>query len=181
MPPRSRRSAWKSNCSASSSRTARKAASRARWKRRMAARCSSTKSPTCRARPRTRSCACWSTRPSSASAAAPRLPSMCASSRRPARNLEAEIAAGNFREDLYHRLSVVPIRVPPLAERREDIPDLVEYFMDQISQATGLPQAPHRRRRHGRAAIARLAGQCPPAAQQCRAADDPRRRRSRTP
>ena len=57
-----------------------------------------------------------------------------------ARNLEAEIAEGKFREDLYHRLSVVPIRVPPLAERREDIPELVEYFMDQISQATGLPK-----------------------------------------
>ena len=50
------------------------------------------------------------------------------------RNLEAEIADGQFREDLYHRLSVVPIRVPPLAERREDIPELVEYFMDQISR-----------------------------------------------
>jgi two-component system nitrogen regulation response regulator NtrX len=56
------------------------------------------------------------------------------------RNIEAEIAAGKFREDLYHRLSVVPVRVPPLAERREDIPDLVTYFMEQISQATGLPQ-----------------------------------------
>jgi two-component system nitrogen regulation response regulator NtrX len=56
------------------------------------------------------------------------------------RNIEAEIAAGHFREDLYHRLSVVPVRVPPLAERREDIPDLVNYFMEQISQATGLPQ-----------------------------------------
>src|SRR3954469_14345157 len=55
-----------------------------------------------------------------------------------ARNLEALIAEGKFREDLYHRLSVVPIRVPPLAERREDIPGLVDYFMDQISQATGL-------------------------------------------
>ena len=57
-----------------------------------------------------------------------------------ARNLEEEIAAGRFREDLYHRLSVVPIRVPPLAERREDVPALVDYFMDQISQATGLPK-----------------------------------------
>lgn len=57
-----------------------------------------------------------------------------------ARNLEAEIAEGRFREDLYHRLSVVPIRVPPLSERREDIPELVDYFMDQISTATGLPK-----------------------------------------
>jgi two-component system nitrogen regulation response regulator NtrX len=57
-----------------------------------------------------------------------------------ARNLEEEIAAGRFREDLYHRLSVVPIRVPPLSERREDIPELIEYFMDQISAASGLPR-----------------------------------------
>ncbi|WP_315832657.1 sigma-54 dependent transcriptional regulator [Bradyrhizobium prioriisuperbiae] len=57
-----------------------------------------------------------------------------------ARNLEAEIAEGRFREDLYHRLSVVPIRVPPLSERREDIPELISYFMDQISAATGLPK-----------------------------------------
>src|SRR5437660_1625671 len=56
------------------------------------------------------------------------------------RNIEAEIAAGRFREDLYHRLSVVPVRVPPLAERRDDIPELVHYFMDQISQSTGLPK-----------------------------------------
>ena len=57
-----------------------------------------------------------------------------------ARNLEEEIAAGRFREDLYHRLSVVPIRVPPLSERREDIPELIDYFMEQISAATGLPK-----------------------------------------
>ena len=57
-----------------------------------------------------------------------------------ARNLEEEIAGGHFREDLYHRLSVVPIRVPPLSERREDIPELIDYFMDQISAATGLPK-----------------------------------------
>jgi two-component system nitrogen regulation response regulator NtrX len=56
------------------------------------------------------------------------------------RDLEREIAAGRFREDLYHRLNVVPVRVPPLSERRGDIIDLVDYFMDQISQATGLPK-----------------------------------------
>jgi two-component system nitrogen regulation response regulator NtrX len=67
------------------------------------------------------------------------------------RNIEAEIQAGKFREDLYHRLSVVPIRVPPLAERRDDIPDLLQFFMEQISQGTGLPQ-----RRIGEDAIAVL-------------------------
>jgi two-component system nitrogen regulation response regulator NtrX len=56
------------------------------------------------------------------------------------RNIEAEIAAGRFRDDLYHRMSVVPIRVPALAERREDIADLVLYFMEQISQSSGLPK-----------------------------------------
>ncbi len=56
------------------------------------------------------------------------------------RDLPAEIAAGRFREDLFHRLGVVPIRVPSLAERREDVPELIEFFMDQISAATGLPK-----------------------------------------
>ncbi|HEU5276276.1 MAG TPA: sigma-54 dependent transcriptional regulator [Xanthobacteraceae bacterium] len=56
------------------------------------------------------------------------------------RNIEADIAAGKFREDLFHRLSVVPIRVPALSERREDIPPLIDHFMDQISQSTGLPK-----------------------------------------
>ncbi len=55
------------------------------------------------------------------------------------RDLEREMANGNFREDLYHRLNVVPLRVPGLAERREDIPDLVNYFIDQIAQSSGLP------------------------------------------
>jgi two-component system nitrogen regulation response regulator NtrX len=57
-----------------------------------------------------------------------------------ARDLAGEIAAGRFREDLLHRLSVVPIRVPSLAERREDIPELIGHFMDQISASTGLPK-----------------------------------------
>jgi two-component system nitrogen regulation response regulator NtrX len=57
-----------------------------------------------------------------------------------ARDLEREIGEGSFREDLFHRLAVVPVRIPALAERREDIPDLVRHFADQISKATGLPK-----------------------------------------
>jgi two-component system nitrogen regulation response regulator NtrX len=57
-----------------------------------------------------------------------------------ARDLEHEIGEGTFREDLFHRLAVVPIRIPALAERRDDIPDLVRHFVDQISRATGLPK-----------------------------------------
>ncbi len=56
-----------------------------------------------------------------------------------ARDLEGEIARGNFREDLFHRLAVVPIRAPGLAERRDDIPELVDHFTKQISRQTGLP------------------------------------------
>ena len=56
------------------------------------------------------------------------------------RDLAAEIAANRLREDLFHRLSVVPIRVPSLAERREDVPELIDFFMEQISAATGLPK-----------------------------------------
>ncbi len=50
------------------------------------------------------------------------------------------IARGTFREDLFHRLAVVPIRVPSLAERRDDIPELVSHFMEQIGAHTGLPR-----------------------------------------
>ncbi len=55
------------------------------------------------------------------------------------KNLKEEIEKGNFREDLYHRLSVIVIKVPTLAERRDDIPILVEYFIKQICDEAGKP------------------------------------------
>lgn len=54
------------------------------------------------------------------------------------KDLEAEIAAGRFRQDLYFRLNVIPIRVPSLAERREDIPLLVETFMTRLGKRMGV-------------------------------------------
>jgi len=55
------------------------------------------------------------------------------------RDLQAEIDAENFREELYHRLNVVPIHVPSLEERREDIPLLAEHFIGMFNKAQGLP------------------------------------------
>ncbi|WP_071675027.1 nitrogen assimilation response regulator NtrX [Nioella nitratireducens] len=55
------------------------------------------------------------------------------------RDLKTEIAAGNFREELYHRLNVVPIEVPSLEERREDIPELARHFIERFNREQGLP------------------------------------------
>ncbi|MDQ2092820.1 nitrogen assimilation response regulator NtrX [Rhodalgimonas zhirmunskyi] len=58
------------------------------------------------------------------------------------RDLADEIAGGRFREELYHRLNVVPIAVPPLEERREDIPVLAQHFITEFNRTQGLPLRP---------------------------------------
>lgn len=56
------------------------------------------------------------------------------------KDLQKEIANGNFREDLYHRLAVILINVPPLNDRRDDIPLLVDYFTQKIAEEHGTAQ-----------------------------------------
>jgi len=55
------------------------------------------------------------------------------------RDLQAELEAGNVRQDLYYRLSVVPIKIPPLGERREDIPLLATHFLGRAAEVSGMP------------------------------------------
>jgi two-component system nitrogen regulation response regulator NtrX len=56
------------------------------------------------------------------------------------KDLEAEIKEGRFREDLFFRLNVIPIHVPPLRERRDDIPILVDFFLSQLAEKSSVPK-----------------------------------------
>ena len=56
------------------------------------------------------------------------------------KNLEVEIANGNFREDLYYRLNVIPIEMPALRERKGDLPLLTDYFLGVMSKELGEPK-----------------------------------------
>ena len=146
--PPSRATSSRANCSATR-RAPSPAPTRARpgaSSRPRAARCSSTRSATCRWRRRRGCCACCSRASIRPSAAARRSRPTSASSPPPTRTCGSLIQQGLFREDLFFRLNVVPLRLPPLRERAEDIADLARHFFAQAA-AEGLPPKHPRRRR----------------------------------
>ena len=146
-----------------------------------AARCFWTKSATCRSPRRSSCCACWKAARSRASAPTSRCKVNVRILSATNRDLEKAIAAGTFREDLYHRLKVVTINLPRLADRREDIPLLDRLFREGARQAASEDDPRHLDGRAAAAVGLRLAGQRAAAAQRDRKHGGGRHRRSARP
>ena len=91
------------------------------------------------------------------------------------RDLRQMVSDGKFREDLFYRLNVIPIEMPPLRERREDIPLLVEHFVRRFAERTGKKIDGVDEKAMTRADALRLAGQRPRAREHHRARRRPRR------
>ena len=139
--------------------------------RRTAARCSSTRSATCRRSCRRACCACWPKASSTGSAGSCRSRSTCASSPRRTRTSRRASREGLFREDLLHRLNVIRIDVPPLRQRREDIPELLQHYLDVAALELGVAPKVLGRRRSAALVGVRLARQRAPARQRLPPAD----------